>query len=408
MWGLQTKIRLAALVGLGLCWACFIGLLLSRALLSMSMIGLGGWVLAQNCIYQRLFYTRLWRSGLHAWLLIPLLYLVSALCSDNTREGWGFVSSKLPFVLFPFFFLCLQQDRQDWWFCWISKGFIACMLVACGYSLLLYLPHIQQYNLLYARAKVIPVLMEGDHVRFAIALCVAYWLCIMRLYHRQWSWYDLAGALFFFLFAHLLAVRTGLAGIYSITMITGGTAFFRRWRWKGVMALFILLVLIAILLLQSFPSLQQKVNYTRYDWQQYRPGSYRPEFSDGTRRSVNTAAVELWRQHPLMGTGLGDIKRDLALVFARRYQGQLPAFTLPFSQYLFWLDAMGITGLLMVLWLISLPLWKTEIRQSVGLIALFVFLMVSCIAEANLEFQYSIFLFTFFVTMAVSRRGMFR
>jgi O-antigen ligase len=120
-------------------------------------------------------------------------------------------------------------------------------------------------------------------------------------------------------------------------------------------AMGIVAVLVAILAL-TFPVVQQKFETSYESLAAYLDGS-NPQTSIGQRLQMWGIALEVWRQHPLVGTGLGDFKHHVR----QRLDSEQAQLDLVFSHahniYLEFLATTGSIGLLvMVVTILVLPL----------------------------------------------------
>jgi len=96
--------------------------------------------------------------------------------------------------------------------------------------------------------------------------------------------------------------------------------------------------------IQLSPTLQQKIGYMNYDWDQYQKmGGH--EYSDSERIMSYKAAIDMILSNPIIGVGYGDVLEESHLYYDQAY-GRSELYKLPHSQFLLTLAGSGILGFL--------------------------------------------------------------
>ena len=209
----------------------FAGLLWSRAILSVSLILFLAYALLVHG-REGLEEVRRswWLKGMVALFLIPL---VSGLWSDDTKEWWLVMQVKLPLLLFPFSVGALRGIGYSL-FRLLMIGLIGMVVLSMCWSLWGY---VGMDDAEYLKAKVMRVAMYDDHVRYAWLVVICYSLMLYDLLVKipgyqiikvsRYQDIKISGyqnfrillLLFFAVFLHLLAAKTGLLGFYVVNII---------------------------------------------------------------------------------------------------------------------------------------------------------------------------------------------
>jgi hypothetical protein len=366
------------------------GMFWSRALMSLTQ---GFW-----CIYAILIVWKQfsWKNPLLVWSLAPmLLWILGAYQTPFDKSN---TDLALTLAVYPATVVVVQTTAQEirnnsW-----IKIWLVVTLIGVAYPIGYYISHSFSAVQDYGQGKSLPTFMDTDHVRFSIFLCASFLLLLTQPIFQKKIRFFLAAILAVIIV--FMAVRTGWA-ILILTIF-----IYPLLEWKKLQALTKnkagLLIAIAITLIASayfiFPTVQQKIAYSIWEWQQFQPNQYNPTYSDGTRRAINWAA---WQsiQEGHSNTGWAGIPRQLSESFANIFKGQSTEFGWPFNQWLFWwLGAGWWTMLLFSGWLLY-PIWQGLKLREPGLIIWTIAIAISCFIETTLNYQYGAFLHIFLIAL---------
>jgi O-antigen ligase len=234
----------------------------------------------------------------------------------------------------------------------------------------------------------LPTFMDTDHVRFSIFLCGSFLLALVYMNKASFKNKMIIGALL--LVIVFLSVRTAWVILFVILFF-----FFVGQEAKKISAVIKLLSIIGLMALTAyalFPTVRQKVAYTVYDWQQYKPGTYDSNYSDAARRAINYAAWQAVKHGDGANTGWAVVPATLQHYFTQYFSGATMQYGWPFNQYLFWWMGSGWWGMLLFsIWLLYPAVygWK---RRNPGLICWTVAIALSCLVECSLTLQYGVWL----------------
>lgn len=400
-----------------------VGLVYSRAVLSVASIGLGvtatlNWQNLQP--YKNIFL------GI-ALILLPVL--ASGFGSDDTTAWWRSVEVKLSLCTIVAGILAaefsVKQVQQLVW--WLTIVVVSSALYSC------YEYWVNEELILksYLVAKVMPVLMDDDHIRYSwlIVLNVVLLVrivffkvecqpelveanfkntfrqaqCDKRLKGKLEQWIAAVAILFLIAYLHFLAAKTGLLCLYVSLVITGLYLIVKVKWWKGFL-LIAAIGLFAFVAYQNFPSLKNRVQYVLYDFSNYSKGIYTEGSSDGARVLSLKAGWDITQQHLLGGVGFGDIQTEVV----KWHDVQHPSSKdyerfLPTNQWLIYSAGSGLLGVICFsigLILLLQPLCSKNIF-SVVLIAI---LLLPLITDDSFEGQYGISIFGLIVGLGIGAK----
>lgn len=263
---------------------------------------------------------------------------------------------------------------------------VGCAVASLLYPLGWYVTHYQEAHTLYGTGRTLPVFMDNDHVRYTLFLNGA---LLVAISHRQLKGLPiligiLIGAIV------LLAVRTGWICLFII----GSMHLMLRIRsipFRKLLFGMILLLLAVVLVWYLLPTVQQKVCYMVYDWQQQRTETFNPTLSDGTRMAMNKAALKAIRVGNT-NEGWAAVPHHMQSTMQALYPNQQMPFGWPFNQWLLWWMGTGLVGMLCFsMWLLY-PIGVGIREKRFELISWSLIITASCMAEATLGYQYGVWL----------------
>lgn len=381
---------IALLTALGM----VLGFLCGRAVLSVAMFLFG-----LNAIWDiaplQWLKQRWWLLGL-AWIGI---YALSGFWSTDTAYLSERLQVKLPFLLMPLGFALLPalSLRHLKWFTW---GLV--FLLFCGslYSLSFAWRDPQGVFNGYFTSKVMPTPAYKDHIRFSIFTAWSILWCYYIYPKMDLKWQKrilVAAILYFSVFLHILAVRSGLLFFYIFTVSYIFYLFFkgRRLLSSGIMAGFLAAVFLAY---RYIPSFHYKMGYIKYTIEEYYDrGNMSGNFSDMGRIISYQTAWSIFSEQPLKGVGAGDILDAMK----QRYRHFDPGIReeqilIPHNQVMVVAVATGILGLVPFLCWLFYPTFRIR-RSRDGYFVLITWfcLLISSFTEPMLEVQFGVFVFLF-------------
>ncbi len=381
---LHSEYLLPVLFGFGV-----FGLYYSRSVLSLYLLVL--------------FVGGIWRAGSFKVLLeyrknkalfflsgIFLIYLLSGIHSEHTGMWLSRVKTNLPYLLLPMGFYGFSPLSKESFYrvLLVFIGVTGASAILVGLS---YLLHFEQYSKLYLLGQTIPTPIM--HVRYSYYLGLAAVFCLyLGIYSKAYRFSAKQPLLYLMLFlvlsVHVLAVRSGLLVLYSSFLALLVHFAIVSKNYKPLIISLSGLVFMGYLSYQLLPSVQNKVNYTLRDLKSIeKPVKNRHNYSDVVRVASIRSAVQIVREHPYFGVGIGDIELEMNKQYARMYADFPKEVRFnPISQYMFSLTAFGIIGFLFFYGFFFYPLWHSALRDPF-LIAMYSGLALLFLAEPAIELQ---------------------
>ena len=373
-----------------------LSLFLSRAGLSISMIAF----VAVTTIHKD-FLTQLRRLlrtpvllAMSALFLIPL---ISGLWSTDMEKWSTIIRIKLPLLFFPLAFAGAWQLTPKRWRL-LAWFFLGCVTLGTAWSLGLYLSDISAANEGFHYSRTFGTPLENDHVRFSWLVSVAVLLLFVlgQGARRPLQWLLAALFLFFTLYLHVLAARTGL-GAYYICLLAIIVRYL--WRRRTGLALVFLAVLAALpfVAMQWLPSFRNRLYYINWDLGFVRAAQYHPGVNDGNRFLSIRTGWTLLREHPF-GVGFGDIWPVTDAWYRAHIPGMLESDKFyPSSEWLIYGLGAGWIGLLLFSACMLAPLLARAGRWRFWWLLLNAGAAFSFLFDIGLEVQYGVYLYVFLV-----------
>jgi hypothetical protein len=371
-------------------------LLISRATLSLSTI------LFLLLAIVRKDFRQQWRTFVSTpfLLLFTLLFFipfVSGLWSENVGKWTDVVRLKLPLLFFPLAFAGGWQFTQRQWLL-VAGVFLLVVSLGCAWSLWHYAQNAAAIHEGYLRAKTLLTPLENDHVRFSWLVSVAAMTCFLlqhfvRLQKAKGLLWVLA--VFFIVYLHVLAARTGLLSLYLFGLLYAGWFLIRKKSVKTAVLLAALFLLLPALAYLGVPTFQARIRYLVYDFSFVQKAQYLPGANDGARVMSLKAGWQVLQQHPF-GVGAGDVMLEADKWYAANVPNVLPSDKFyPSSEWLLYGAFAGWIGVLLFTVIMLLPFFVSTPSYKIFWIALHATAAFSFAFDMGLEVQYGIFLYAF-------------
>jgi hypothetical protein len=365
------------------------GLFWSRALLSISVLVWALMSLFQIIKTDRLFFKR----PIFIWSIIPLvLWLLGAWQDPMGKSNFDYLLtlSAYPAIVLIVHASPSKEIEKAWLKIWMLAS-----AIALSYPLFWYFKDDAAAFQAYGTGRSLPTFMDTDHVRFSIFLCSSLlFILFTDIFAKKYKQVLGAILLISILF---LSVRTGW--VLSIMIITGYAIQLviksNRKKLSNILIAIVAILLLFAFSYFSFPTMQQKMAYSVWEWKQYKPGNYDASFSDGTRRAINFASWKYIQSNSFVNTGWQGIPAALQTSFSKYFSGQTLEFGWPFNQWLFWWMGSGWWGMLLFSAWFLYPAIMGYQQKNIAVICWTIAIVLSCLVEVNLNYQYGVLLHVF-------------
>ncbi|MCB0515978.1 MAG: O-antigen ligase family protein [Chitinophagales bacterium] len=374
-----------------------VGLFYSRALISIATGALISIAVLHRGFREgfRLFFRQ--PAAVSLWGIF-FAWALSGIVSSDTTTWLEWVRIKLPFIALPFAYSAMPNLRKKqyysvlYFFFWLS---VLAVLLVVGK----YLYNFSSVNEIYKQGQVMstPIMYVRFSIIIAFAAMTGIYLWKERFFLR-FAWEKTAtliGVLLLIIFLHVLATRSGLLALYSAALGWLVQHIITHKNRRQALLLAFTLLLLPIVTYFVFPSFQNKVQYSLWDWEMYRKNDPTFKTSDYCRLVSVEVGLKLIKQNPILGVGAGDLHTEVMKTYDQYYpQMQEKERFLPINEWIFVWAATGLVGFVLFAWAIFFPLfYKKNYRYSL-LLAFYLILLSNFIGENTIEHQigYSFYL----------------
>ena len=347
-----------------------------------------------------------WKQNAPAFLRSSLfwglagLYLVMLLSSWQTAD-WSYylerLRIKVPLLLLPFAWAgvdraWLETVRRQLVFRNLVLGFVSLVV---GGVLVNYALHFTEINALIEQGQAVPV-PRSNHIRFSLLVAI----CIVVGLDGWWRFRSrlmLGLALFLLVALHLLAVRSGLVAAYAGSAIVLAWNAVRGRNYRLLVTGMVLLVAMPVAAFLLVPSFRTRMEYMHYELFRRDAAEDPRPYSDAGRMTSIRVGMDVWREHPVWGVGVGNLQGEMD----RRYSQELPGEEAkrPHNQFVTALAGGGLVDfILTVAAFAAIGFGGGRWRDPLffGVWAVF---FLSCLVENTIESSAGVALFTFFLLL---------
>lgn len=387
------RFAIACVVGM------FAGLVLSRGVLSVSMIsmvvnGLIYWIGAA----QRNEKVWSWANGLVG--LFFIVYLLSGIWSEDKGYWLERLQVKLPFLLLPIGFLPLKKMNQEILHRLVCLFAIA-MVLSAAFVLVNYMFNSESVS--YSAGQVMKT--PYSHVRFSLMIAFAAFASFHLFVEKfQWltafdRWIMLGVGILLTVFLHVLAVRSGLVAFYITVVVLAFRHAFVNGKWISGISFAIGFMMLPLLAYLFIPTFNEKVGYMRYTLNEMVSGKDVTTLSDGQRLTSIQKSWDIFKHNALVGVGTGDLPKATEQAYN---DDTIQALRMPHNQWVWCLASVGIIGTLIIALSLFFPLYQMRHALNILTVSFFAVIHTSLLTEATLEEQVGTAFYLVFLLLFVS------
>ncbi len=370
------------------CGLMFTGFVCSRALVTISMVALV--VVSVTCYRAKLLQTYFRKKELVILSIFLWLVLISGCYSDDKADWLNWVRIKLPYLFLPMAFAPLSAlDKRK--FTALLSMFVMVFFVSVVYVLVRYVLNYEAVTHSYLLGQGIK--MPYSHIRYSLMVAFAFFCCgyllekKLFLFFKREKWVQIVMMLFLFVALHVLSVRSGLLAMYLGILFLLFRFAFRKRRIGWVLAVAALMATTMYLAVNFVPTLKNKIAYMRYDVAGLKQNDINFHY-DAMRIVSMKAALHVYGQHKLFGTGSGDLKTEMNKTYQLLFPDLKPEnYLMPHNQFMWVLASLGVVGLILFLLAFFVPLGcKNNFKRPLPVL-LYIIVFSSFFTEAGLEEQ---------------------
>jgi O-antigen ligase len=225
--------------------------------------------------------------------------------------------------------------------------------------------------------------------------------CLMYGIYLKRNFFWVLGILFW-LMVFILGLRGSALGIIGAMLILAVWLAHTHLKFRLEGYWWMVLFLILPLIYWAYENGKDRWSQTRFEWETIQNGSYLSyeyrHFTLLTRLVSWKNGLELWKAHPVLGTGIGDYKQE----FAATYKDDAVEVPLYYhSQWLYFLGVFGTAGLLIFLFLYGnwLLTFRKDPFSSAYAAGLTTFLFIIWIFDAGMLSQTDMMTFGIFTSL---------
>ncbi len=337
------------------------------------------------------------------FVLLFLLGLISYFWSENTASYLKYNQMRLQLLVIP---LCIlaHKDIPKNYFNWILKIFVLTAVITAFIVLYYYLKNhdLYIYALKFSKAIYTPI----QHIRYTALLVMAFGLCFYlynETQNKKVKYAYILAAFFLFVMLHILAVKGSILSLYLVCVALIVTVLARKVSLFLRYALPIGLILIFVLSLIFLPSLNKKLQYVRFELEEYHQGKWQ-NLSDIERLISYEVGLELAMKNPILGVGLGDFEDETKRMYLTKWNVSI--YKLPHNEILFQFMSLGITGVLLILGIYYYTLKEKIFRTDFLCLSLIISLFVLQLFNDTLESQISVGMTVFVLIIIWNRKNL--
>jgi O-antigen ligase len=371
-----------------LCLSVVVGLVVSRALLSIAVA-----LMLLNMLLHvrslRFDFVSLLKGGL---LFIPFSLLIMMPFAPDFYKALELMYHKLPLIIVPIAIWSAGFNKTQ--FSSLTAFYVLVMAMAGAGVFFNYLLHLEEFT--QALSRGVPIPAPHGHIRFSLLLSFA---VAAAMHHavshssflkiKSYMPWLLAGV-FLFVLQHILSVRIGIISMYaSLLFLFFYHAVKSKRYYFAIMALGALMA-VPVVAYQTIPSFKNRIDYMRYDWEQMKSGD--AGYNSDSRRMISLkVGWELATENIFMGVGVGYLEEATENYYLYHYpEIEDHNRKLPHNQFLSSWVELGLPGLLAMLLVFILPFLIKNIFRKPLFLSLWIIVFLSVWVDTTFETQIGI------------------
>lgn len=326
-------------------------------------------------------------KGMLIFSLSFLFLLLSFFYSDNLKYLEERLQIKVPILLYALIWpsigvLSKKQIKV------IFYSLIGICVISAGGIVTNYILHFEEINQLYLQSKIMPGPI--NHIRYSLlivfAICVIYYYIKQHAESKTEKKLLMATAIFLILFLHIYSVRSGLLTLYAVIAIGLINQVIATKNYKQVGVAVGALVGIVMISFVISPTMRNKLINTKQDVNVY-ANQEDPNFNSLATRMVSyKTALEIAKENIWLGSGQGDLQDKNNALFRRDYPSIITPI-IPHNQFIYYLAATGLIGLIIFSLSFTAPLWISKLYKIELMQFAYAILLIAFQFEAMIETQ---------------------
>lgn len=335
------------------------------------------------------------------FILTYLISLISLAYSHNKGAGFFTLQKTLSLLIFPLILFTVKLSKKT------TESIIYSFAISCSIAAISSLAYavFKNYSV-NSLATLIPELfgttmsfqlLGVSHVYFSLYLAftiiIFFYFLMIKEKHSYTSILVLILIAFLLFFLFILGGKMSIISLFMIMFITCIAFIIKTKRWLIGFLCFVLPVSIFFITVNNSQYAKNRF-YPLFNSSNYEVGNNSWN-SIGSRVSILKCVIEIFKQNPIVGTGVGDVQDDLDECTEGLGFTSLKEMD-PHNQFLQYLLGIGIIGMIVFIVSILYP-FVIACRYKNILYLCFMFLFSLCfLTESLLERQHGVMFFAFF------------
>lgn len=382
-------------INIGLILLIIAGLFLSRALISIaSSLMLVNVFLHLYFFSSKMFFNKKVISLI--LIVLPILSLLNIFFAENKSDIFTATFHKLPLFVLPISIFLMELKKKQTYF--ICLTFLFFSVISSIVVLLNYLGDFAFYNQQLQQGIPFPT-PNNDHVRYSIMIAFSAIVSMFSAMKGKSKFLLLFTGIYLIFFIHLLSVRIGILTLYlGIFLMILYLLYIYNYRLLAF-SFFLILFSLPIVSYQFIPSFKSRINYMKYDWEEFKSGNYGHN-SDSRRLLSLKIGWQLIKEKPIIGFGPNKINQAVEQYYTDYFPEIEPHNRkLPHNQILFtWLE-LGIFSVTALLLVFFVPIFYYPFKENFLLYAIIIIIFTSLIFDNTLETQLGMTFFAVFFSI---------
>jgi len=375
------------------------GLFTSRFAIALGMIVMGSASLLNAFHFSRKdLLSSFSRNKLTFASSIFLLLSVVTSFIGSEETGFAMIRFRLyiGFLLIPLILMFSPQLKISHYKNYLLYALSSALIV----SILIVLVYFNDYT---AISKALdggqPIPTPIPHIRFGMFMSLTFIGCLYALLNGFYSGasrkFLLMGIPILFFSIVFLSIRTAwlVTAIGTMSILLYDTI--KTKNYKILVAASLVLLITAFGSYRLIPSVNTKVNYMVWDWNQFKSGNGQT-YSDSERGYSLINGLDLWKQNFLLGVGSGDMDSSLA---KNAIKLNLPISKIPHNQFLLTAVCGGMLSLIFLLLGMIAPLLNPSNRKSFPLLLMMLLYFITMIFEPTFETSIGVLSYVFLISL---------
>jgi hypothetical protein len=378
-----------------------VGFVASRAMLSIGMIMVIANGFLQSDWKERLpvFKSDHLLVGITCLFIFPFL---SGLWSNDLSSWQEIMQHMLPLLLLPFA-MTIQKGFERKHFLFFGLVWAGLLFIGSLWSAFHYITDHENYNALYRLSKTIPTPAENDHIRFSMAIVIA---LLLWLKLEEWNsytsglikWSCRIAAVWFLVYLHLLAAKTGLIGLYLVVLPVFIWQLYHTKKKQVATISLVAAFCLPVVAYCIIPTFRTRLQYVLFEQNNWQHEKFAGNFSDVNRLASIKSGWNVFQNNWLTGVGYGDIKMETGKWYAANAPEILSSQQfLPLNQWIFSGSGAGIAAVILFTVVALSAFFIKYWQQNKQALAFVLFMDLVFLYESTINDQFGVFLFCFFI-----------